>query len=264
KHHIELSYSEVYSERIHDLLTSSEDVNAKKKARLKVREYPILGPYVTGLSMYVVGSFTDVQTWLELGNKQRATAATSMNERCSPSHCVQTGKITPGGEARAHVVVSHVNLVDLSGSERYNLAQTSGLRTKEGASINKSLLTLGKVISALSEMSLFKRKCFIPYRDLVLTCDSWSLESLGGNSKIAIISPTTAHVKETLSMLPYTSQACSIINVAKVNEDSSAVLIRGMVLRSLRLRAAQQCGQGIDVLKYEVSLQEIQCLKEEK
>ncbi|CAM5163960.1 unnamed protein product, partial [Eretmochelys imbricata] len=175
--------------------------------------------------------------------------------------------ITPGGEARAHVVVSHVNLVDLSGSERYNLAQTSGLRTKEGASINKSLLTLGKVISALSEMSLFKRKCFIPYRDSVLTCDSWSLESLGGNSKIAmiaIISPTTAHVKETLSMLPYASQACSIINVAKVNEDSSAVLIRGMVLRSLRLRAAQQCGQGIDVLKYEVSLQEIQCLKEEK
>ncbi|CAM5103678.1 unnamed protein product [Natator depressus] len=181
-------------------------------------------------------------------------------------------KITPGGEGHAHVVVSHVNLVDLSGSERYNLAQTSGLRTKEGASINKSLLTLGKVISALSEMFLFKRKCFIPYRDSVLTCDSWSLEeSLGGNSKIAmiaIISPTTAHVKETLSMLPYASQACSIINVAKVNEDSSAVLIRGMVLRSisyqpLRLRAAQQCSQGIDVLKYEVSLQEIQCLKEQ-
>ncbi|CAM5163958.1 unnamed protein product, partial [Eretmochelys imbricata] len=61
KHHIELSYSEAYSERIHDLLTSSEDANAKKKARLKVREYPILGPYVTGLSMYVVGSFADVQ-----------------------------------------------------------------------------------------------------------------------------------------------------------------------------------------------------------
>ncbi|TFK08397.1 ubiquitin-conjugating enzyme E2 variant 1 isoform d [Platysternon megacephalum] len=268
KHHIELSYFEVYNERIHDLL-SSKDANAKKKA-LKVREHPILGPYVTGLSTYVVGSFADVQTWLELGNKQRATAATSMNERSSRSHSVfklvvaQTKREHLEGEAHDHMLVSHVNLVDLSGSERCNLAQTSGLRTQEGASINKSLLTLGKVISALSEMSQFKRKCFIPYRDSVLT---WLLkESLGGNSKtamIATISPTAAHVEETLSTLRYASQARNIVNVAKVNEDSNAVLIRELKAEIEKLRAAQQCSQGIDVLKYEASLQEIQYLKEQ-
>ncbi|XP_065428667.1 kinesin-like protein KIF14 isoform X4 [Chrysemys picta bellii] len=269
KHRIELSYFEVYNERIHDLLTSSKDANAKKKA-LKVREHPILGPYVTGLSTYVVGSFADVQTWLELGNKQRATAATSVNERSSRSHSVfklvvaQTKREHLEGEAHDHMLVSHVNLVDLSGSERCNLAQTSGLRTQEGASINKSLLTLGKVISALSEMSQFKRKCFIPYRDSVLT---WLLkESLGGNSKtamIATISPTAAHVEETLSTLRYASQARSIVNVAKVNEDSNAVLIRELKAEIEKLRAAQQCSQGIDVLKYEASLREIQYLKEQ-
>uniref|UniRef100_A0A8C3IYY5 Kinesin-like protein KIF14 n=1 Tax=Chrysemys picta bellii TaxID=8478 RepID=A0A8C3IYY5_CHRPI len=253
KHRIELSYFEVYNERIHDLLTSSKDANAKKKA-LKVREHPILGPY----------------TWLELGNKQRATAATSVNERSSRSHSVfklvvaQTKREHLEGEAHDHMLVSHVNLVDLSGSERCNLAQTSGLRTQEGASINKSLLTLGKVISALSEMSQFKRKCFIPYRDSVLT---WLLkESLGGNSKtamIATISPTAAHVEETLSTLRYASQARSIVNVAKVNEDSNAVLIRELKAEIEKLRAAQQCSQGIDVLKYEASLREIQYLKEQ-
>ncbi|KAG6938220.1 kinesin family member 14 [Chelydra serpentina] len=269
KHHVELSYFEVYNERIHDLLTSSKDANAKKKA-LKVREHPILGPYVTGLSTYVVGSFADVQTWLELGNKQRATAATSMNERSSRSHSVfklvvaQSKREHLEGEEHDHMVVSHVNLVDLSGSERCNLAQTSGLRTKEGASINKSLLTLGKVISALSEMAQFRRKCFIPYRDSVLT---WLLkESLGGNSKtamIATVSPAAAHVEETLSTLRYASQARSIINVAKVNEDSNAVLIRELKVEIEKLRTAQQCSQGIDVLKYEASLQEIQYLKEQ-
>ncbi|XP_065428666.1 kinesin-like protein KIF14 isoform X3 [Chrysemys picta bellii] len=243
KHRIELSYFEVYNERIHDLLTSSKDANAKKKA-LKVREHPILGPYVTGLSTYVVGSFADVQTWLELGNKQRATAATSVNERSSRSHSVfklvvaQTKREHLEGEAHDHML--------------------------EGASINKSLLTLGKVISALSEMSQFKRKCFIPYRDSVLT---WLLkESLGGNSKtamIATISPTAAHVEETLSTLRYASQARSIVNVAKVNEDSNAVLIRELKAEIEKLRAAQQCSQGIDVLKYEASLREIQYLKEQ-
>ncbi|XP_030583287.1 kinesin-like protein KIF14 [Archocentrus centrarchus] len=97
-----------------------------------------------------------------------------------------------------------------------------------GARINKSLLTLGKVISAISEQALTKKKVFIPYRDSVLT---WLLkESLGGNSKtatIATLSPAGTNVEESLSTLRYAQQACTIINVAKVNEDTSAKLIRG-------------------------------------
>lgn len=85
-------------------------------------------------------------------------------------------------------------MVDLAGSERADATGATGQRLKEGAHINKSLVTLGSVISALSELSVepngHKKPAFIPYRDSVLT---WLLkDSLGGNSKtimIAAISP---------------------------------------------------------------------------
>ncbi|XP_055000187.1 kinesin-like protein KIF14 [Sorex araneus] len=131
------------------------------------------------------------------------------------------------GEEHDHRITSRINLIDLAGSERCSTAHTSGDRLKEGVSINKSLLTLGKVISALSEQANRKR-VFIPYRESVLT---WLLkESLGGNSKtamIATISPAASNIEETLSTLRYASQARMIISVAKVNEDVNAKLIRG-------------------------------------
>lgn len=85
--------------------------------------------------------------------------------------------------------VSKIHLVDLAGSERAHSTGASGERLKEGAHINKSLVTLGSVISALAEQSTqssihpgnSKKKAYIPYRDSVLT---WLLkDSLGGNSK---------------------------------------------------------------------------------
>ncbi|XP_018085047.1 kinesin-like protein KIF14 isoform X1 [Xenopus laevis] len=268
KYHVEMSYFEIYNEKIHDLLTSPRDL-AFNKVALKVREHPTLGPYVAGLSTYVIASFADVQTWLELGNKQRATAATGMNEKSSRSHSVfilsvtQTMRELLEGEVHDHTRTSRVNLVDLAGSERCNSAQTSGVRLKEGASINKSLLTLGKVISALSERSEAKRRNFIPYRDSLLT---WLLrESLGGNSKtamIATVSPAAVNLEESLSTLRYASQARNIINMARINEDSTAALIRELKEEIDKLKAAQQCVQGVDQEMYDASLQEIQSLRE--
>ncbi|XP_069039263.1 kinesin-like protein KIF14 isoform X3 [Lepisosteus oculatus] len=266
--HIEMSYFEVYNEKIHDLLSSDKEQN-KKKISLRVREHPELGPYVAGLSSYVVSSFADVQVWLELGNKRRATAATGMNDKSSRSHSVFTMLVTQTkredveGDTHDHTTRSRVNLVDLAGSERSTSAHTSGTRLKEGASINTSLMTLGKVISALSEAPLSKKKQFIPYRDSVLT---WLLkESLGGNSKtamIAALSPAALSVEETLSTLRYATQARKIINVARVNEDTGARIIRELKAEIEKLRAAGQCRQGLDVLNYEASLQEILALKE--
>ncbi|XP_075042159.1 kinesin-like protein KIF14 [Mixophyes fleayi] len=266
-YHVEMSYFEIYNEKIHDLLTSPRDMGCK--IALKVREHPIYGPYVDGLSTYVVASFTDVQTWLEFGNKQRATAATGMNDKSSRSHSVfvlsviQTMTELLEGEIHDHTRTSRVNLVDLAGSERCSSAQTTGIRLKEGASINKSLLTLGKVISALAEMANINRKSFIPYRESLLT---WLLkDSLGGNSKtamIATISPTSVNMEESLSTLRYASQARNIINVARVNEDSNAALIRELKSEIAKLKAAQQCVQGVDQAVYESSLQEICCLRE--
>ena len=98
-------------------------------------------------------------------------------------------------EREEHSRVSRINLIDLAGSERSSAAQTSGERLKEGASINRSLHTLGKVISLLSDRSMGKRrKVYIPYQDSTLM---WLLkESLGGNSRTAMIA--TISRNETL------------------------------------------------------------------
>uniref|UniRef100_A0A8B9KDI5 Kinesin-like protein KIF14 n=1 Tax=Astyanax mexicanus TaxID=7994 RepID=A0A8B9KDI5_ASTMX len=241
KYNVPMSYFEVYNEKIHDLLVAKDEQN-QKKMPLRVREHPVEGPYVEDLSTMSI----TLLTWLELGNKQRATAATGMNDKSSRSHSVFTLVMTQTktelveGEEHVHRIISRINLVDLAGSERCATAQTSGDRLREGASINKSLLTLGKVISALSEQAQSRKKVFIPYRESVLT---WLLkESLGGNSKtamIATLSPAASNVDETLSTLRYAQQARLIINVAKVNEDTNAKLIRELKAEVEKLRAAQ-------------------------
>ncbi|XP_062411440.1 kinesin-like protein KIF14 isoform X3 [Sardina pilchardus] len=265
--HLEMSYFEVYNEKIHDLLIVKDEQN-QKRLPLRVREHPIHGPYVADLSTNVVSSYADIQGWLELGNKQRATAATGMNDKSSRSHSVFTLVLTQTktelveGEEHDHTITSRINLVDLAGSERCASAQTSGDRLREGASINKSLLTLGKVISALSEQAQARKKVFIPYRESVLT---WLLkESLGGNSKtamIATLSPAANHVEESLSTLRYAKQARMIINVAKVNEDTNAKLIRELKAEVDKLRAAQMSARGIEPEKMRLFQQEIVALK---
>ncbi|XP_044218088.1 kinesin-like protein KIF14 [Thunnus albacares] len=267
KCHVEMSFFEVYNEKIHDLLVTRDDPN-QKRMPLRVREHPVHGPYVADLSANVVSSYSDIQGWLELGNKQRATAATGMNDKSSRSHSVFTLVMTQTktefveGEEHDHSITSRINLVDLAGSERCNSAQTSGERLREGASINKSLLTLGKVISALSEQVLTRKKVFIPYRESVLT---WLLkESIGGNSKtamIATLSPAGSNVEESLSTLRYAQQARTIINIAKVNEDTNAKLIRELKAEVEKLRAAQTSSQGIEPERVRLFQQEITALR---
>ncbi|NWR01424.1 KIF14 protein, partial [Paradoxornis webbianus] len=268
-YHLEMSFFEVYNEKIHDLLVFKAE-NGQKKQQLRVREHPVLGPYVEGLTVNVVRSYSDIQSWLELGNKQRATAATVMNDKSSRSHSVFTLVMTQtkvelvNEEQCDRRLTSHINLIDLAGSECCTKAQTTGERLKEGVSINKSLLTLGRVISALSKQSQNGRKTFIPYRESVLT---WLLkESLGGNSQttmIATVSPAASSTEETLSTLRYAKQACSIINIAKVNEDVNLKLIRELKAEIEKLRAAQKSALNTDREKYRRYLQEITSLRVE-
>ncbi|XP_016430063.1 kinesin-like protein KIF1C, partial [Sinocyclocheilus rhinocerous] len=140
---------------------------------------------------------------------------------------------------RVSLQVSKVSLVDLAGSERADSSGAEGVRLKEGANINKSLTTLGKVISALAEMQNSKRRKseFIPYRDSVLT---WILkENLGGNSRtamIAALSPADINYEETLSTLRYADRAKQIRCNAVINEDPNARLIRELKEEVNRLR----------------------------
>uniref|UniRef100_A0A8C9AXC4 Kinesin-like protein KIF14 n=1 Tax=Phocoena sinus TaxID=42100 RepID=A0A8C9AXC4_PHOSS len=251
-YHLEMSFFEVYNEKIHDLLVCKGE-NGQRKQTLRVREHP--------------ASVCAARIWLELGNKRKATAATGMNDKSSRSHSVFTLVMTQTktefveGEELDHRIRSRINLVDLAGSERCSETQTSGERLKEGVSINKSLLTLGKVISALSEQASGKRT-FIPYRESVLT---WLLkESLSGNSKtsmIATVSPAASSVEETLSTLRYATQARMIVNAARVNEDVSAKLIRDLKAEIEKLKAAQRSSQNIDPERYRLCRQEITSLR---
>ncbi|XP_026527495.1 kinesin-like protein KIF14 [Notechis scutatus] len=266
-YHLEISYYEVYNEKIHDLLIFRAE-NGEKKQPLRVREHPVFGPYVEDLTANAVSSYSDIQNWLQLGNKHRATAATGMNDKSSRSHSVFTLVITQNKTEMVekkeyeHRIISRVNLIDLAGSERCSTCQTSGERLKEGVSINKSLLTLGKVISALSEQNQSRKKLFVPYRDSVLT---WLLkESLGGNSKtsmIATISPAASNVEETLSTLRYAKQACFIINTAKVNEDMNIKLIQELKDEIEKLKLAQKNAPNIDPEKQRLYMQEITSLR---
>jgi len=224
---VEISYFEIYAEQIYDLLVPA---SKNDKAKLKVREHPVMGPYVENLKVYPALSYQDIEGYMTLGSKYRATASTNMNATSSRSHAVfiinLTQTLTEHGEE--HTKVSRINLIDLAGSERSDAAGTSGQRLREGSAINKSLHTLGKIISVLADKGSGKRKkAFVPYRDSVLT---WILkDSLGGNSKtgmLATLSPSMENYAETLSTLRYAHQARSIVNEAKVNEDPNIALIR--------------------------------------
>ncbi|XP_053136728.1 kinesin-like protein KIF1B isoform X6 [Hemicordylus capensis] len=253
---VEVSYMEIYCERVRDLL------NPKNKGNLRVREHPLLGPYVEDLSKLAVTSYTDIADLMDAGNKARTVAATNMNETSSRSHAVFTIVFTQ----KKHDVetdlstekVSKISLVDLAGSERADSTGAKGTRLKEGANINKSLTTLGKVISALAEVdnctskSKKKKKTdFIPYRDSVLT---WLLrENLGGNSRtamVAALSPADINYDETLSTLRYADRAKQIKCNAVINEDPNAKLVRELkeeVTRLKDLLRAQGLGDIIDI-----------------
>ncbi|CAH0392196.1 unnamed protein product [Bemisia tabaci] len=244
---VEVSYMEIYCERVRDLL------NPKNKGNLRVREHPLLGPYVEDLSKLAVTSYQDIHNLIDEGNKARTVAATNMNETSSRSHAVFTIFFTQRRfdemTSLSTEKVSKISLVDLAGSERADSTGAKGTRLKEGANINKSLTTLGKVISALAEIVTKKKKKadFIPYRDSVLT---WLLrENLGGNSKtamIAAISPADINYDETLSTLRYADRAKQIVCKAIVNEDANAKLIRELKEEIQRLRELLKA-EGIEI-----------------
>ncbi|CAJ0938025.1 unnamed protein product, partial [Mesorhabditis belari] len=240
---VEVSYMEIYNEKVRDLL----DPKSAKKGHLKVREHKILGPMVDGLSVLAVSSYEQIASLIEEGNKSRTVAATNMNAESSRSHAVFNIRLTQvlidAENGFSGEKVAKISLVDLAGSERAGKTGAVGKRLEEGGNINKSLTTLGMVISSLADRSSKDKKDkFIPYRDSVLT---WLLkDNLGGNSRtvmIATISPAADNYEETLSTLRYADRAKKIVNHAVINEDPNAKIIRELreEVEQLRLQISQ-------------------------
>eukprot|EP00731_Ephydatia_muelleri_P010946 Em0005g1532a len=244
---VEVSYMEIYNEKVRDLLNPKGE-----KHHLKVREHLVLGPYVENLSKLAVRSFSDINDLMSEGNKSRTVAATQMNAESSRSHAVFSIVLTqtsfdPATQSGLEKV-SKVSLVDLAGSERVSKTGAEGDRLKEGSNINKSLTTLGIVISALADQGNAAKKGksgFVPYRDSTLT---WLLkDNLGGNSRtvmVATISPAEDNYEETLSTLRYADRAKKIVNHAVINEDPNSRVIRELREEVEKLRLMLTKGGG--------------------
>uniref|UniRef100_A0A4W6DMY7 Kinesin family member 13A n=1 Tax=Lates calcarifer TaxID=8187 RepID=A0A4W6DMY7_LATCA len=191
---VEVSYMEIYNEKVRDLL----DPKGSRQS-LKVREHKVLGPYVDGLSQLAVTSFEDIEVLMSEGNKSRTVAATNMNEESSRSHAVFSIIVTQTlydlQSGNSGEKVSKMSLVDLAGSERVSKTGAAGERLKEGSNINKWVYFLHETPCTKTAM-------------------------------IATVSPAADNYEETLSTLRYADRAKRIVNHAVVNEDPNARIIR--------------------------------------
>jgi kinesin family protein 1 len=148
---VEVSYLEIYNERVRDLL------NPSNKGNLKVREHPSTGPYVEDLAKLIVQSFADIENLMDEGNKARTVAATNMNETSSRSHAVFTVTLTQKRhDTKAGMSgerVAKISLVDLAGSERAQSTGATGARLKEGAEINRCYCSSRRPVDGRKEES---------------------------------------------------------------------------------------------------------------
>jgi len=218
EHRITCSFYEIYNEKVFDLLTGDGSV-------LQVRENGKRGVFVEGVTEETVTSPGEAMNVLALGAKNRHVGSTAMNRESSRSHAVFTLTIDTSTLENGvrHTTSATFSLVDLAGSERQRDTHAEGVRLTEAKNINKSLLTLGNVIQALSEQSSSTTgsQKFVRYRDSALTF--LLRDSLGGNSKtvlIAAVSPASDSMSETLSTLKFAQRAQTIRNIIAPNVSS--------------------------------------------
>ena len=224
---VRVAFIELYKEKLYDLLSIKSKI--KEDCIVDLREDPTRGVVIANLTEVVVGNLRQTMEQLENGSVKRVTAATAMNNTSSRSHAIFTIYVegtrkstvvepVEAGQDKLDNIVSKFHLVDLAGSERAKKTMATGIRYKEGVSINLGLLALGNVISALGDDS--GPKTHIPYRDSKLT--RLLQDSLGGNSHtlmIACVSPADTNVEETVSTLRYADRARKIKNKPVVNQD---------------------------------------------
>ncbi|XP_061968892.1 kinesin-like protein KIN-4A isoform X2 [Populus nigra] len=286
KHQIEfqlhVSFIEILKEEVRDLLDPTTlnksdtanghggKVNLPGKPPIQIRETSNGVITLAGSTEVSVSTFKEMATCLEQGSLSRATGSTNMNNQSSRSHAIFTitleqmrklnpvfpGDSNPNDSMNEEYLCAKLHLVDLAGSERAKRTGSDGMRFKEGVHINKGLLALGNVISALGDDKRRKEGVHVPYRDSKLT--RLLQDSLGGNSRtvmIACISPADINAEETLNTLKYANRARNIQNKPVVNRDpmSSEMLKMRQQLEYLQAELFARGGCSSD---------EVQVLKE--
>ncbi|WVZ73699.1 hypothetical protein U9M48_021980 [Paspalum notatum var. saurae] len=254
---IRVSFIEIFKEEVFDLLDANHaavklDTSSVAKASaparipIQIRETATGGITLAGVTEAEVKSKEEMASYLTRGSSSRATASTNMNRQSSRSHaiftiCVEQKRTSGTFEKSASndydILSSKFHLVDLAGSERAKRTGADGHRLKEGIHINKGLLALGNVISALGDEKKRKEGAFVPYRDSKLT--RLLQDSLGGNSKtvmIACISPADINAEETINTLKYANRARNIQNKAVVNRDPTTAEVQKLRSEVERLK----------------------------
>ncbi|XP_075082311.1 kinesin-like protein KIN-4A isoform X4 [Nicotiana tabacum] len=279
---LHVSFIEIHKEEVRDLLDAisvirSETTNGHNgkvaipgKPPIQIRESSNGVITLAGSTERSVKTLKEMADCLEQGSLSRATGSTNMNNQSSRSHAIFTitvEQMRKTGSNDGHsnecmteeYLCAKLHLVDLAGSERAKRTGSNGLRFKEGVHINKGLLALGNVISALGDEKKRKEGVHVPYRDSKLT--RLLQDSLGGNSRtvmIACISPADINAEETLNTLKYANRARNIQNKPVINRDpvSSEMLKMRQQLEYLQ---AELCARGggasseIQVLKDRIS-----------
>ncbi|CAK8569482.1 unnamed protein product [Lathyrus sativus] len=287
KHQIEfqlhVSFIEILKEEVRDLLDPSsmskpDTANGQAgkapisgKPPIQIREASNGVITLAGSTEVSVASLKEMSACLEQGSLSRATGSTNMNNQSSRSHAIftitleQMRKLNNPSEnslndtMNEEYLCAKLHLVDLAGSERAKRTGSDGLRFKEGVHINKGLLALGNVISALGDEKKRKEGAHVPYRDSKLT--RLLQDSLGGNSRtvmIACISPADINAEETLNTLKYANRARNIQNKPVVNRDpmSNEMLKMRQQLEHLQAELCTRSGgssEEVQVLKERIS-----------
>ncbi|KMZ68995.1 Kinesin-like protein [Zostera marina] len=288
---LHVSFIEILKEEVRDLLDmgcpgksepSSNGHSGKLamsgKPQVQIRESSNGVITLTGSTEIDVQTQKEMFTCLEQGSFNRATGSTNMNNQSSRSHAIftitldQVRKLDrvsstdgiPTEDMVEDYLCAKLHLVDLAGSERAKRTGSDGLRFKEGVHINKGLLALGNVISALGDNKKRKEGQHVPYRDSKLT--RLLQDSLGGNSRtvmIACISPADINAEETLNTLKYANRARNIQNKPVVNRDPLSNELQRMRQQLEYLQAELLCARGrcpsdeVRVLKERISWLEV-------
>ncbi|XP_022849582.1 kinesin-like protein KIN-4C isoform X1 [Olea europaea var. sylvestris] len=280
---IRVSFIEIFKEEVYDLLDpnipsmSRSDLQPKStglaRVPIQIRETVSGGITLAGVKEAEVKTKDEMASYLLQGSVSRATASTNMNSQSSRSHAIftismeqkRTTSSSVGDDVGDDILTAKLHLVDLAGSERAKRTGADGTRLREGIHINKGLLALGNVISALGDDKKRKEGGHVPYRDSKLT--RLLQDSLGGNSKtvmIACVSPADVNAEETLNTLKYANRARNIQNKAIVNRDPMATQVQRMRSQIEQLQAELLCFRGdstspveeLQMLKHKISLLE--------
>ncbi|KAL6960207.1 hypothetical protein U1Q18_045834 [Sarracenia purpurea var. burkii] len=302
---IRVSFIEIFKEEVFDLLdpctqtfSRGDGVSLVKptgpaRAPIQIRETLNGGITLAGVTEAEVRTKEEMASFLLRGSLSRATGSTNMNSQSSRSHAIftismeqkkiascATGAIY--GDGGDDILCAKLHLVDLAGSERAKRTGADGLRFREGIHINKGLLALGNVISALGDEKKRKEGGHVPYRDSKLTrllqasaiFSFWVytskeniLDSLGGNSKtvmIVCVSPADKNEEDTKNTLKYVNRARNIQNMPIINRDPMAAEIQRMRSQIEQLQAELVFFRGdsgasfeeLQILKHKISLLE--------